>query len=120
MCDDMKEVTLKIKHYFDAAHKLNDYEGKCANLHGHRWHVTVFARGIPNNNGMLIDFTKVKGIIDELDHKYLNDLVDFNPTAENLAIYLLNKFEKIDPQIDFKVRLWESPTCSVEVSNTDF
>jgi len=116
----MKAVTLKIKHHFDAAHKLTKYKGKCANLHGHRWNVEVYARGIPNNNGMLVDFTKIKGEIDKLDHQCLNEVLEFNPTAENIAIYLLAKFEVAYPSIDFKVRLYESPNTSVETQSDDF
>jgi len=116
----MKEATLKIRHHFDAAHHLLDYDGKCANEHGHRWNVTVFARGIIKPNGMLIDFTTIKKEIDKLDHQNLNKIVEFNPTAENIAIYLLAQFEVAFPEIKFKVRLWESPDCSVEVMSDDF
>jgi len=116
----MKQVTLKIEHHFDAAHKLNDYEGKCAQLHGHRWNVTVYVKGKIERNGMLIDFTKIKGEIDKLDHKYLNDILPFNPTAENLALYLLEQFENIYKFINFKVILWESPSCSVEVQSDNY
>ena len=42
-----------------------------------------------NKEGMVVDFTQVKKIIrDLLDHKYVNDIVDFNPTAENLARWI--------------------------------
>jgi len=117
----MKNVTLKIRHHFDAAHHLENYEGKCSNLHGHRWNVTVFARGIVDKKtGMLVDFTIIKGEIDKLDHQCLNDIVQFNPTAENIAIYLLSKFEIAYPKIAFKVRIWESPDCSVEAKGEDF
>jgi 6-pyruvoyltetrahydropterin/6-carboxytetrahydropterin synthase len=34
--------TLIIKDKFDAAHYLKDYEGDCANLHGHTWRVEVY------------------------------------------------------------------------------
>ena len=116
----MREVSLKIKHHFDAAHKLNDYEGKCANLHGHRWHVTVYAKGQIKSNGMLIDFTKIKGEIDKLDHQYLNNIVKFNPTAENIVIYLLNQFENIYSDIKFKVIVYESPKTSAQAKSDNY
>ena len=28
---------------FDSAHFLKDYDGKCANIHGHRWKVLITA-----------------------------------------------------------------------------
>lgn len=71
-----------------AMHKLDlDYESQCKNAHGHNWIITVEIEGPRlNRNGMLIDFTVIKEIIHRrLDHKNLNDIFDFNPTAENIA-----------------------------------
>ena len=73
------------------AHNLNlNYESKCQNLHGHNWIITVFCKSETlDENGMVIDFTKIKTLVhDKLDHKYLNDIVDFNPTAENMAKWI--------------------------------
>ena len=74
-----------------AAHKLNlSYESKCQNLHGHNWHVTIYckAKGL-NKDGMVCDFTHIKKAIHEkLDHQYLNDILPFNPTAENMARWM--------------------------------
>ena len=70
------------------AHRLNlNYESKCANLHGHNWIVTVWCKSKTlDDNGMVIDFTHIKREVQEkLDHKFLNDVVQFNPTAENIA-----------------------------------
>ena len=70
------------------AHRLNlNYESKCANLHGHNWIVTVWCRSQTLNQvGMVMDFTHIKREVqDKLDHKCLNDVVPFNPTAENIA-----------------------------------
>lgn len=70
------------------AHRLNlNYESKCANLHGHNWIVTVWCKSQTlDANGMVIDFTHIKREVQEkLDHKFLNDVVQFNPTAENIA-----------------------------------
>lgn len=70
------------------AHRLNlNYESKCANLHGHNWIVTVWCKSQTlDANGMVIDFTHIKREVqDKLDHKFLNDVVEFNPTAENIA-----------------------------------
>lgn len=70
------------------AHRLNlNYESKCANLHGHNWIVTVWCKSQTlNQAGMVMDFTHIKREVqDKLDHKCLNDVVPFNPTAENIA-----------------------------------
>ena len=76
------------------AHNLKlDYESKCQNLHGHNWIVTVYCRTEAlDNNGMVMDFTIIKKRIhDKLDHQYLNEIVEFNPTAENIARWICDE-----------------------------
>lgn len=74
-----------------SAHRLElDYESKCTRLHGHNWIITVHCRAAElNANGMVTDFSVIKERVTEaLDHRCLNDIVDFNPTAENIARWL--------------------------------
>lgn len=76
------------------AHQLSlDYESKCRNLHGHNWIVTVYCRAnVLNHVGMVIDFKKINNAIhDRLDHMYINDVVSVNPTAENMAAWILDR-----------------------------
>ena len=73
------------------AHRLTlPYSSKCRDLHGHNWLVTVHCRAEQlDENGMVCDFTEVKRLIhDRLDHKFLNNVVPFNPTAENIARWI--------------------------------
>lgn len=76
------------------AHKLSlNYESKCSNIHGHNWIVEIYmqSKGL-DRNGMVMDFTHIKGEIqDALDHKYINDVVQVNPTAENIARWICEK-----------------------------
>ncbi len=105
---------LKTSAAFDSAHFLAGYEGKCSNIHGHRWTVEVKISGEKlidsgTKRGMLIDFSDLKkavrDIADSFDHALIyeegslrpstvNALVeenfklipvDFRPTAENFA-----------------------------------
>lgn len=100
-----------IKRHFDAAHKLENYQGECARLHGHRWEVDFYIRVDMLENGIGYDFTEAKKKLDEIlpDHGYLNEVV-FQPTAENIAEYLFGEASKIYP-VD-KVTVWETPECA--------
>jgi len=68
------------------------YPSPCQNLHGHNWIITVFCRLEElDENGMVIDFKKIKDVVhSRMDHVCLNDVFDFNPTAENIAKHIVD------------------------------
>ncbi|MBO5651992.1 MAG: 6-carboxytetrahydropterin synthase QueD [Selenomonas sp.] len=118
--------TLKVEGAFEAAHNLNGYPGKCAQLHGHNWVVEAVVKGRELDElGMLVDFKDIKqtlkDILERFDHHYLNELAPFkdgvNPTAENLARII---FEELAGNEIFKrdsvlaaITVFESPKSSV-------
>ena len=88
------------------AHALKlSYESKCEDLHGHNWIVKIYCKSETlNADGMVTDFTHIKRSIEgKLDHKNLNDVFDFNPTAENIAHWICDNVENA-----YRVEVWES------------
>lgn len=121
---DAKVMRIGREFTFDSAHHLLNYDGACANVHGHTYHLHIMLLG-KVKDGFVIDFKLLKEIVQEyviskLDHKDLNEVLDFNPTAENIAVKI---WEVLDPVIDeaFKgrvvlerVKLYETPGSFVE------
>lgn len=129
--------TLQTSACFDSAHFLKGYEGKCSNIHGHRWkvEVTVASEDVEEDGqirGMVVDFKTLKEdltkLADEFDHSLVieegslrettkNALLEeefrivevpFRPTAENLAEYFFCEMEEKDYQVVL-VKVYETP-----------
>ena len=112
-----------VKSYeIDVAHQLPWHKGKCSRLHGHTIRIDIYLTfNELNENGVAMDFHDidwiVKPVIDELDHKYLNDILE-NPTMENLARYIWDKLSGKLPLS--KLVLWESSKSRVEYTKRVF
>jgi 6-pyruvoyltetrahydropterin/6-carboxytetrahydropterin synthase len=131
---------LKAEHSFDSAHFLAKYEGKCGNIHGHRWKVEVEIQSpslIKHGqlDGMVIDFgdlkRDVKVMVDNYDHALIiqqetmreetlrclrddgfNILeVNFRPTAENFAAFFYKTMKNKGYNVKC-VTVYETPTNS--------
>ncbi len=107
--------SIKVELTFSAAHNLRGYKGKCESLHGHNWKVEAAIKSKSLDKcGMVMDFKILKGelkeILEELDHKYLNDIPYFkkvNPTSENIARFLYRKLKAEIRKLS-AVTVWES------------
>ena len=132
-----KKVAVYRKEHFNAAHRLynpawdmakNDAVfGKCnnPNFHGHNYEVVVKVTGVPDpETGYVMDMKILSDLIrdhvlEQFDHKNLNlDTVYFktlNPTAENICVVIYDLLRaQINPQLDLKVRLYETERNFVE------
>ena len=135
---------IKTESAFDSAHFLKGYDGKCKNLHGHRWRVIAHLKAEnlrcdEQNRGMVEDFGGIKAALkelcDELDHCFIYEkgsLKDetvkaltaedfrlvplaFRPTAENLAKYIFDVLDRQGFKMH-KVEVYETPgNCAVYV-----
>lgn len=133
---------LEAEASMDAAHFLAGYQGKCGNIHGHRWRVLARIGGETlkddeQSRGMLVDFGQLKEDlkqeVDYFDHSFIiekNTLkpetvkallaeefllreVDFRPTAENFAAYFYKKMTTRGYEVK-EITVYETPNnCAV-------
>ena len=79
---------------FDCAHMLSDYEGKCANLHGHTYHGTVTLEGdVDRSTGMLIDYNTIKNVVDKFDHAVIFSKSSVRNDAESELYQWARRYE---------------------------
>lgn len=132
----MYEIVKSIS--FCYGHRLLNYVGPCANLHGHNAKVDILLAGETlDERGMLMDFSDIKHVakkwVDEtLDHTLLlckDDpvipllnqnhekyyVMEKNPTAENIAELIFNYVEKQGFPVK-SVTIWETDSCFARFS----
>lgn len=110
-------------------HRLWQYVGKCAHLHGHNYQVSVTLSGEPNALGMVVDFSDVKKALKEIlapfdhamvlhqddpfvpllkqEHAKLVTLTE-NPTAENFASLFFSLLSERFPEQVERVKVQET------------
>ena len=100
---------------FSASHILEGLPENhpCTRLHGHNYIITIHLRSNElNETGFVKDYRELdvikRYIDDKLDHRHLNDLFAFNPSAENIAKHLYNTFVAMIPEI-YAVEVSETP-----------
>jgi 6-pyruvoyltetrahydropterin/6-carboxytetrahydropterin synthase len=129
---------------FEMAHALTNYDGKCKYIHGHSYvlKITVSGQPIDDENssklGMVIDFSDLKNIVEDniirrFDHalvlskkaKLADDLkceyqkveiVNYQPTCENLVIHFMEILRPLLPEnaLLHRLKLHETATSCAE------
>ena len=147
----MTTIRVTKEFHFEMAHALWNYDGPCRNIHGHSYRLYICIAGIPSGDstdskfGMVIDFNDLKSLVEEpvvnfLDHSlvvyrkaegeglnHVKDMYqkvhvfDFQPTCENLLIYIVNKIRTLlPPDLTLKaVKLYETATSYAEWLDSD-
>lgn len=125
------KVSISREYEFAAAHELPFHGGKCQRMHGHNYGLTVCVTGPINtsgesSHGMVMDFAEldacVQRVLDELDHRVLNEVMSRYPTAEVVALYIFEILDialgatmGVDVEVQ-SVRLSETPRSWAEVT----
>lgn len=105
----MSMVRISKEFTFEMAHALVGYDGKCAGLHGHSYHLTVTVLGkiihasSAPRDGMVMDFSQLKKIVNEEVLEQFDHAVVLNE-KDPLGIAMANGFTKL-------VRTPYQPTC---------
>lgn len=142
----MAKIRVTKQFSFEMSHALLNYDGLCSNIHGHSYNLQITIIGEPlldsesPKNGMVIDFSILKKLVQQqivssLDHSLMinekaptdklaelgemyhrHQVVPFQPTTENLVIYIAEKVKLILPEHLqlFSVRLYETTNSFAE------
>ncbi len=126
---------------WEMGHRLPFHKGKCKNLHGHSYKLTVEFEGSIDKNGMVLDYYDVKEIVgpivDNLDHSVMvfeedEELIDvleklnskavvvpFQTTAENICGYFLKEIKSAGlPENISQIRVWVYETENTYATET--
>src|SRR5210317_1108900 len=136
-----KKVTACRCLAFDAGHRVLGHEGKCRFPHGHRYVAEVMCEAELDHLGRIVDFAVIKDnvgawieknwdhafLVYEEDKELLRALAtlkdknvyvcSWNPTAENMATFLLVRAGELLEGTRVKVtsiRVYETPNCFAE------
>ena len=88
----MSTIRITKKCNFETGHALYGYDGKCKNVHGHSYKLSVTVSGKPitdNSNpkfGMVIDFTDLKKIVNEEIVDIFDHATVFNKNTPHVSI----------------------------------
>ena len=123
-------MKISTRTFFEAAHRLTDYDGKCKRIHGHNWvvDIDIDTKKDLDKTGFVVDFGDIKKVVDRFDHMLvLKDCEEnkkiaesippewiiwtsFNPTCEEFVKHIKDeivKAIKLDKE-DVRVKVYET------------
>jgi 6-pyruvoyl tetrahydropterin synthase/QueD family protein len=127
----VRKVEIRKRVEIAAAHRQYGDPSKCGYLHGHNWTFIVRVSGPINELGYIVNFSDIKMIIEEMDHKvilyqkdplvaYLRNAnqkvyeVPLNPTCENLSVFIADEIEHRFPGVSASVSVIENTNSFAE------
>lgn len=126
----MALATISKRFDFSSSHQLEGLhaEHPCSRVHGHNYEVTIYITGETDDVGFVIDYRDLSAfkefLDDTVDHRHLNDLVEWNPTAENIASWLAEELhallwattpEAMRRVLELRVSVSETPKTTATV-----
>lgn len=100
-------MRIGITEYIDCAHFIPGHK-TCGVLHGHTYRIDIIVEGKTSDNWVM-DFYELKEkswqVLKLLDHKHLNDVLQF-PSCESICRFMFEKLTEIIPILQ-SVRVWE-------------
>jgi len=99
-------ATISKEFAFSSSHQLDGLpeDHPCSRMHGHNYAVKLSLSGELDATGFVMDYRALapfKDYLDgDLDHRHLNDVLGFQPTAENMASHLAHMAENLLPLPD--------------------
>ncbi|OGU56454.1 MAG: hypothetical protein A2X64_03320 [Ignavibacteria bacterium GWF2_33_9] len=135
-------VKIGKEYRWEMSHRLPFHKGGCYNIHGHSYKMMVELTGVPDANGMLLDYyvidNIVKPLLNEYDHALILDkndkksirlieelqfkykVIETTSTSENLSLHFLNILEKefyeFENIFGITVRVYETEDAFAEIS----
>ena len=109
-----KDFAFEASHHLDPA--LLGPTHKCCRMHGHSYRVRVYCSAEKlDRRGFVIDYAEISAAVDpviaRLDHNFLNQLLPFHTTAENLAEWFFYTLKDALPSVS-RVDVFETAkTC---------
>ncbi len=143
---EAKLTKISKEFQWEMSHRLPFHKGPCKNIHGHTYKLRLDLDGIPDANGMLVDFYDMelimRPILNKLDHAFLCDqddklMIDFlsqnefkyevipyTSTSENIVHYIADKaipeFRKLNSVSKITIRLFETEGMFAEITENIF
>lgn len=99
----MSNIRITKEFSFETGHALYGYDGKCRNVHGHSYKLSVTVKGVPIadpnhvKQGMVIDFGDLKKIVKEEIVDVFDHATVFNKNTPHIE--LANELSKRKHQV---------------------